>query len=460
MFVHRPIAESKSEAPSAERRAPRLRFFVLLLLLTLASGSAVAVGFGLTKWSRTKATAKETLSNNPAEDAPRHVGPLAPVLFGKDSDEAVCVQRLLRSPQPGPRNLPYCCHLLRLYGWGSMPGPHFTSGREVLAALTDRTASERYFGEPAFFQTRSGIRYRTLEVASANGAENHRDICLATFAEAGLPLSTEFTTPKETFHLRDLLRDSVQNFHLQQKELPWTAIAYSLYPSVGPRWTNRFGESFGWDDLTEALLAAPLERGSCGGTHLLYALTSEGDFSRWRCPERDGVNCLYLQLCLLGYKGTYEEVVSVVPGSAEQASLGGLAQAARRLGFALVSAKMTVAELSNLRSPVVVLLEDAELGHGRFHLLLGFSASKVHLVDGGFNTRFGMMPIDRFRHGWTGFALVPRSASFWPGRAFGTALGAVTVGVAVWFARRAGRERQRRASTPPGGMTPFSPEAV
>lgn len=218
-------------------------------------------------------TAAEVASNNLDGDAPRRVGPLAPVLFDKDSDEAVCVQRLLRSPQPGPRNLPYCCHLLRLYGWGSMPGPHFTSGREVLAVLTDLESSKRYFSEPAFFQTRSGIRYRTLEVASANGAENHRDICLATFAEAGLTLSTEFTTLKETFHLRDLLRDSVQNFHLQQKELPWTAIAYALYPSVGPRWTNRFGESFGWDDLTEALLAAPLERGSCGGTHLLYALT-------------------------------------------------------------------------------------------------------------------------------------------------------------------------------------------
>ncbi|HEY7424958.1 MAG TPA: hypothetical protein VH682_12075 [Gemmataceae bacterium] len=131
------------------------------------------------------------------------------MLFGKDSDEAVCIQRVLSSPQSGPRNLPYCLHLVRLYGWGSMPGPHFTNGREVLAALTDLAASERYFGEPVFFPTRSGIRYRTLEVASAQGAENHRDVCLATFAEAGLPLSTEFTTPKETFHLRERWRLSI-----------------------------------------------------------------------------------------------------------------------------------------------------------------------------------------------------------------------------------------------------------
>jgi hypothetical protein len=238
----------------------------------LASAVAVTAGLSLANRFRSKANVTESISNNPEEDSPRRIGPLAPVLFGRDSDEAACIQRLLRSPQPGPRNIPYCLHLVRLYGWGSIPGPHFSSGREVFAALTDLTASERYFGEPAFFQTRSGIRYRTIEVASAMGAENHRDVCLATFAEAGLPLSTEFTTSKEIFHLSDLLRDSVQNFHLRQKELSWTAIAYALYPSVGSRWTNRFGELFSWDDLTEALLTAPLERGTCGGTHLLYAL--------------------------------------------------------------------------------------------------------------------------------------------------------------------------------------------
>jgi hypothetical protein len=163
--------------------------------------------------------------------------------------------------------------MLRLYGQGPMSGPHFFSGREVLAALTDLATSERYFGEPAFFPTRTGIRYRSLEFASAMGAENHRDICLATFAEIGLPLSTELTTPNERFRLQDLLRDSVQNFHLQQNELPWTAVAYGLYPSPGPRWTNRFGETFSWDQLTEAVLEAPFRGSSCEGTHLLYALT-------------------------------------------------------------------------------------------------------------------------------------------------------------------------------------------
>jgi hypothetical protein len=234
---------------------------------------AVAIGFHLTSRSRTQAGAAEISTADASQDQPRHVGPLAPVLFGKESDEAVCLRRMLQSPLPGPRNLPYCCHLVRLFGRGPAPGPHFTSGQELFAALTEAGASERYFGETAFFPTRTGIRYRPLYAASAMGAENHRDICLATFAEAGLPLSTDFSSSSETYHLRDLLRDSVQNFHLRQQELAWTAVAYALYRSPGPNWTNRFGETFNWDEMTTAVVSAPFGRSSCGGTHLLYAMT-------------------------------------------------------------------------------------------------------------------------------------------------------------------------------------------
>ena len=248
-------------------------------LLALASAAVVVFGFRLTnRLSPVRTTVASALSST-GSDAPLRIGPLAPVLFGKESAEAEFVERMLRAHQPGPVSLSYCCHLLRLYGWGGMPGPHFMSGREVLAALTDSAASERCFGEPVFFLTRSGIRYRPLERSfaktreNARGTENHRDICLATFAEAGLPLSAKFTTPERAFQLRDLLRDSVENFHLGQEELPWTAVAYALYASPGPVWANRFGEVFEWDALTEALLAAPFQGGSCGGTHLLYALT-------------------------------------------------------------------------------------------------------------------------------------------------------------------------------------------
>lgn len=163
-----------------------------------------------------------------------------------------------------------------------------------------------------------------------------------------------------------------------------------------------------------------------------------GDFTRIRSPERDGVNCLYIQLRLLGYSGTYENVIAAMPGGVDQASLAELAEAARRLGFHLVPVKQTVVELSSdRRSPMVILFEEASPGEGRFHVLLAFSQKmeKVLLIHGEFITRIEM-PIDRFRRGWTGFALMPQSVSPWPKRVLGMIAGAVLAWSATWLARR------------------------
>ena len=168
---------------------------------------------------------------------------------------------------------------------------------------------------------------------------------------------------------------------------------------------------------------------------------SGGHFVSWRCPQRDGVNCLYLQLRLLGYNGSYEDVVGAIPGSPEQGNLASLAQAAKRLGFDLVPVKMAAAELFEVRSPTIILFEELGIDSGRFHLLLGSSATMVHLVNGMYITRYRLlMSKDEFRRGWTGFALVPRSPPHWPGRVLGIVGGAVmAAGIHSLVARRARR---------------------
>jgi len=194
-------------------------------------------------------------------------------LFAKDSPEAVWVSRVLQQPPSGPLNLSYCCHLLRLYGLDSFRHSRFDSGRAVVGVLTDLKLSEAYFGEPIFFRTRSGIRYRDLGIQKTRTGENHRDICLGSFAELGLPLTTPITGLDESFSLHDLLRDSVENFDIKQEELPWTAVAYALYLAPQTTWTNRYGESFDFNALANTLMDAPFHEASCGGAHLLYALT-------------------------------------------------------------------------------------------------------------------------------------------------------------------------------------------
>lgn len=182
------------------------------------------------------------------------------------------------------------------------------------------------------------------------------------------------------------------------------------------------------------------------------------EFPRWRCPERDGVNCLYLQLRLLGWTGPYEEVVAAVPGGPEKASLAGLATAARQLGFTLVPTKLTVAEVARLPSPTLILWEDAQIGRGRFHLLLGLSASKAYVVEGEFINRPEEMPIDRFRRGWTGFALVHRAGAGWSRRLVGITAGTLALAT-VWLACRVPRA-WRKVTMRPDKMPPVSQEPL
>jgi len=218
--------------------------------------------------------AKEAQVVESGTGVPLRIRPLVRPLFTKDSPEAVCTSRVLQEPQQGPLNVSYCCHLLRLYGLEAFRHPRFASGREVVSAITDQRLSESFFGEPIFFQTRSGIRYRDPAIQKIVNGENHRDICIASFAELGLPLSTPMTMADgRVFSLAELLRDSVENFDIKQRELAWTAVAYAFYLPPRRGWTNRYRESFTFDDVANALMRTPLHQVSCGGTHLLYALT-------------------------------------------------------------------------------------------------------------------------------------------------------------------------------------------
>jgi hypothetical protein len=72
--------------------------------------------------------------------------------------------------------------------------------------------------------------------------------------------------------MRDVLADSLANFHLGQRELEWTTVAYALYLPPIRVWTNRFGETFSFDDIAHELMRRPLALTSCCGTHVLHTL--------------------------------------------------------------------------------------------------------------------------------------------------------------------------------------------
>ncbi len=168
-------------------------------------------------------------------------------------------------------------HVLRLHGVdGHFDHPVLNDSQKVLRLLTDSEFGRSFFGAPAIKRTRHGIEFvsaaLTLE-EHTRATESHRDQCLASLGELGVPLSTPITVGEEKLTLEAALTDSLANFHLKQNELQWTAIAYALYVPPRKEWVNKFGERHTFDDLANRLLTDPVENSSCAGTHLGYALT-------------------------------------------------------------------------------------------------------------------------------------------------------------------------------------------
>jgi hypothetical protein len=173
-------------------------------------------------------------------------------------------------------------HLVRLHGLdrpipqAGMLLPGAVTGRDLLPLLSDDALSARAFGGPVLVRTRQGVRYPTATSLPneryPRARETHRDQVLAGFAEAGIPLDYPLQVKGEDCRLGDVLRNSVADFRLDQRELEWTTIAYAAYLLPCASWRNRFGQAFTFDDLAGELIRRGLSGASCYGIHRLYAL--------------------------------------------------------------------------------------------------------------------------------------------------------------------------------------------
>lgn len=134
--------------------------------------------------------------------------------------------------------------------------------------------------------------------------------------------------------------------------------------------------------------------------------------TRWRTRANTGLNCLYIQLRLLGYRSSYEAFRRLVSKAEDLSDLGSLARLAGRAGFCLVPRKLTVSELQSLPDPVLVHREDEGVDSGTFDLFLYGTETWVGLVEGASLRRIEI-PADFFIRGWTGYALVRKPPIDW-----------------------------------------------
>jgi hypothetical protein len=187
------------------------------------------------------------------------------------------MRRLLEPLDPSQMGLSFYLHFLRLHGKAArFPRRPSFPPVPVLDLLTDEALSRQYFQAPSILLTPHGARFcmtPAAPLASTRHLEAHRDQCLALLAELGVPLTQPLRFADREADLREVLRDSLANFHPHQHELEWTALCYALYLPPLRAWANRFGERATFDDLAGQLLGRRPEKSPCAGTHLVYALT-------------------------------------------------------------------------------------------------------------------------------------------------------------------------------------------
>jgi len=175
-------------------------------------------------------------------------------------------------------------HALRLWG----PRTYFGSagqlvigdrqiftGPRLLGTFLDQDQWKResLAARPLLVVTPYGVRAPTLPDGHASfaGTFAHPDDLLRVCAELGIPSTKSVRIGNAQASVADLVRDSLARFDSQQ-ELPWTAEALARYLAPCRRWTNRFGETYSFDDLVDLLVERPTRSPACYGTHIPYAL--------------------------------------------------------------------------------------------------------------------------------------------------------------------------------------------
>ncbi len=159
----------------------------------------------------------------------------------------------------------------RIHFWAS--SSNRSSSGEISALcgpFFSTTKSIQQFGLPVQLRTRIGFEYISSIKPQFPG-ELHAFQTIAALGEAGVASSQTIEVNGEEVPLSDAIRWIANNLNTSL-EIEWGVVALGLYLAPGSNWVNKFGQPLDFDVLCEWLCERPLGKGSCFGTHNLYAL--------------------------------------------------------------------------------------------------------------------------------------------------------------------------------------------
>ena len=126
----------------------------------------------------------------------------------------------------------------------------------------------------------------------------------------------------------------------------------------------------------------------------------------WRVTTNDGLNCLFLQLRTLGYRGNYGDFCKRAAACHTTRDLASLARLSEDVGYPVSPRELTTSELGHLGRPAVIFIEHHGIGSGTFWLYLNGDEGYVRVV-GGPPMTWAEVSREEFERSWTRYALVP-----------------------------------------------------
>lgn len=129
----------------------------------------------------------------------------------------------------------------------------------------------------------------------------------------------------------------------------------------------------------------------------------------WRGAQSSGLNCLYLQLHLSGYRGDYETFRNVAGDAASYRTLKSLQRLGRQLGMESDVVRLSADQLDGLRVPAVLHVESQGVSSGDFVFFLRADNVRGPWILDGFSLAWRLTTREELNRSWSGYALVPRS---------------------------------------------------
>lgn len=165
-------------------------------------------------------------------------------------------------------------HALRTWGVdATFADPAVMSGADLAGFLTDHQKYIQSWSAtetPLLEERPQGIAVRYGRV---NSGSVHHDHWLASLTEAGATLSTPVYGPgRRGDSIETVLREALRDFHLDEREAEWTAMAYGLWLPPTHEWIGAGGRKYSFDLIAHRLMRGECETGVCVGTHRVYSL--------------------------------------------------------------------------------------------------------------------------------------------------------------------------------------------